>query len=124
MFKINKKIGFIFVLFLITLLILPCTYILAISPDSVYVWSNSSESVQTSTPMTVRYNRRDSGFSGPTPTGNFLGLTSASAILMDQKTGTILYEHNSHEKLRPASVTKIMTLLLIMESLDKRINIT
>ena len=54
--------------------------------------------------------------------GNFLNLTSASAILIDQKTGTILYEHNSHEKLRPASVTKIMTLLLIMESLDSRIN--
>ena len=37
---------------------------------------------------------------------------------MDQKTGQILYEYNSHEKLRPASVTKIMTLLLIMEALD------
>ena len=37
---------------------------------------------------------------------------------MDQKTGQVLYEHNSHEKLRPASVTKIMTILLIMEALD------
>ena len=37
---------------------------------------------------------------------------------MDQKTGQILYEYNSHEKLRPASVTKVMTLLLIMEALD------
>lgn len=37
---------------------------------------------------------------------------------MDQKTGTILYEYNSHEQLRPASVTKVMTVLLIMEALD------
>ncbi len=50
--------------------------------------------------------------------GNFLGITSGSAILMDQKTGKILYDYNSHEQLRPASVTKIMTVLLIMEALD------
>ena len=50
--------------------------------------------------------------------GNFLGITSGSAILMDQRTGQVLYEYNSHEKLRPASVTKIMTILLIMEALD------
>lgn len=37
---------------------------------------------------------------------------------MDQKTGTILYDYNSHEQLRPASVTKVMTILLIMEALD------
>jgi len=37
---------------------------------------------------------------------------------MEQKTGQVLYEYNSHEKLRPASVTKVMTLLLIMEALD------
>ncbi len=37
---------------------------------------------------------------------------------MDQKTGKILYEYNAHEQLRPASVTKVMTLLLIMEALD------
>lgn len=37
---------------------------------------------------------------------------------MEQSTGTVLYEYNSHEKLRPASVTKVMTVLLIMEALD------
>lgn len=50
--------------------------------------------------------------------GNFLGITSGGAILIDQKTGSVLYEHNSHEQLRPASVTKVMTILLIMEALD------
>lgn len=53
--------------------------------------------------------------------GNFLNITSGSAVLMDQKTGNILYEYNSHEQLRPASVTKVMTILLIMEALDNGI---
>ncbi|MBR3152459.1 MAG: D-alanyl-D-alanine carboxypeptidase [Clostridia bacterium] len=50
--------------------------------------------------------------------GNFLGLESGSAILIEQNSGEILYEHNIHEKLRPASVTKVMTILLIMEEID------
>lgn len=50
--------------------------------------------------------------------GNFLNLDSASAILIEQNSGQILYKHNIHEKLHPASVTKVMSLLLIMEALD------
>ncbi|MEI3433936.1 MAG: hypothetical protein V8R26_02665 [Clostridia bacterium] len=38
---------------------------------------------------------------------------------MEQSTGTILYDHNMHERLRPASVTKVITIL-IMEALDNR----
>lgn len=49
---------------------------------------------------------------------NFLNLESQSAILIEQSSGKVLYSHNIHEKLRPASVTKVMSLLLIMESLD------
>ena len=41
-----------------------------------------------------------------------------SAVLMDAATGTILFESNAHEKLAPASVTKVMTMLLIMEAID------
>lgn len=41
-----------------------------------------------------------------------------SALLMEISTGTILYESNAHEALAPASVTKVMTLLLIMEAID------
>ncbi len=43
---------------------------------------------------------------------------AASAILMEKETGTILYEQNAHDKLEPASVTKVMTLLLVMEAID------
>ena len=45
-------------------------------------------------------------------------IAAPSAILMDAATGTILYEKNAHERLAPASVTKVMTLLLVMEALD------
>ena len=41
-----------------------------------------------------------------------------SALLMEKETGSILYELNSHDRLEPASVTKIMTLLLTMEAID------
>ncbi|GGB51456.1 D-alanyl-D-alanine carboxypeptidase family protein [Fictibacillus barbaricus] len=44
---------------------------------------------------------------------------SQSAILMEQDSGSVLFEKNSHEKLPPASMTKIMTLILIMEAIDK-----
>ena len=47
-----------------------------------------------------------------------LDVAGKSAVLMDAATGTILYESNSHEPLAPASVTKVMTLLLIMEAID------
>lgn len=42
-----------------------------------------------------------------------------SAILMEASTGTVLYEYNPDKPLPPASVTKIMTLLLVMEEIDK-----
>lgn len=47
-----------------------------------------------------------------------LPLSSASALLMEKETGTILLQQNAHQKLEPASVTKIMTLLLVMEAVD------
>ena len=47
-----------------------------------------------------------------------LELEAKSALLMDVATGTVLYEQNAHEPLAPASVTKVMTMLLIMEAID------
>jgi D-alanyl-D-alanine carboxypeptidase (penicillin-binding protein 5/6) len=48
-----------------------------------------------------------------------LAPNARSAILMDAATGTILYEKNKAERLPPASITKIMTMLLILEALDQ-----
>lgn len=47
-----------------------------------------------------------------------LGISSKSAVLMDAGTGKIIYEKNADEHLRPASVTKIMTLLIIFEEIE------
>ncbi|WDV47917.1 D-alanyl-D-alanine carboxypeptidase [Clostridiaceae bacterium M8S5] len=45
-------------------------------------------------------------------------INAKSSILIDAKSGKVLYEHNVHDKLPPASITKIMVLLLAMEALD------
>ena len=45
-------------------------------------------------------------------------VSAPSAVLMEKETGTVLFAKNEHEKLEPASVTKIMTLLLTMEAID------
>jgi len=47
-----------------------------------------------------------------------LNIGGKSALLMDAATGTVIYEKNAHEPLAPASVTKVMTMLLIMEAID------
>ena len=52
------------------------------------------------------------------PTEEELSIGAPSAILIERETGTVLYEKNADERLSPASVTKIMTLLLIFEQLD------
>ena len=77
--------------------------------DSIYVWSNNSSTITTNAePTDITTN----------PSTNSLNLESGAAILIDQGTGQILYEHNIHEQLRPASVTKVMSILLIMEAID------
>src|SRR5574344_1178229 len=47
-----------------------------------------------------------------------LEVSAPSALLMEKETGTVLFSKNEHEKLEPASVTKVMTLLLTMEAID------
>ena len=74
--------------------------------DSTFVWNNSSEAIKTNTNVSTSL------------TSNNLELQSCSGILIEQHSGQILYEHNSHEQLRPASVTKVMSILLIMEAID------
>ena len=69
--------------------------------QNAYIWSE--ETIQTN----VEAQKED----------NNIQLECGSAILIEQTTGQILYEHNIHEKLRPASVTKIMSILLIMEQI-------
>ena len=116
----NKTIISLFlVLILLFIYAFPC---LSLAEDSIYVWSNSndSETVQTSS---IASEPIDTPASTEPIENNSLNLESASAILIEQSSGQILYSHNIHEQLRPASVTKVMSILLIMEALDSRKNI-
>lgn len=74
-----------------------------------YTWSVLDKVVETSSSLTE---------SGEILDNNFLNLDAGATILIEQNSGQILYGYNVHEKLHPASVTKVMSLLLIMEALD------
>lgn len=74
--------------------------------DSIFVWNNNLETLETNSNISAKLD------------SNNLQLESESGILIEQHSGQILFEHNSHEKLRPASVTKVMSILLIMEAID------
>ena len=92
-----KKISII----LIISLLIPS---ISIATDALYVWSENSETLETANIDNTN--------------GEALTLESESAILIEQSTGKVIFEKNSHEILRPASVTKVMTILLIAEAID------
>jgi len=58
-------------------------------------------------------------FAAEKNTNTELASNAKSAILIEQDTGAVLYQKNAHKRLPPASMTKIMTMLLIMEAIDK-----
>jgi len=75
-----------------------------------YIWSSpANETIAVSNNLTEEYTN---------DTSNPLNLECGSAILIEQHTGKILYSYNIHQKLKPASVTKIMSILLIMEAIQ------
>lgn len=94
--KIKKNIIILLIINLIIFQNVP-----SFAEQNAYIWSE--ETIQTN----VEAQKED----------NNIQLECGSAILIEQTTGQILYEHNIHEKLRPASVTKIMSILLIMEQI-------
>lgn len=78
--------------------------------NSIYTWnSRTNQALAVSSNITEEYTN---------DTSNPLNLDCESAILIEQNTGKVLYSYNVHEKLRPASVTKIMSILLIMEAIN------
>lgn len=110
----SRKNKFIYIacIVLLCLFILFNTFVFAISDATAYVWSNQSKKLETAE-TSVGLNS-----SAATITDNPLSLDCGAACLIEQNSGLIIYDYNMHEKLRPASVTKIMSLLLIMEALD------
>ena len=73
-------------------------------------------------PMAIRAEEStDTNVEENNDTNVSLAQNAKSAILIDASTGQILFEKNSHEKLAPASMTKIMSMLVIVESIEKGI---
>lgn len=105
MVKIKRLIKKLFISVIIFSLIITPISSFAYT-DYSYIWSSPETLLETSAETKTVSNE------------NSLNLTCGSAILIEQSSGKVLYDHNSHEKLRPASVTKIMTILLIMEAID------
>ena len=103
---------------IISLISFPFSHCFAID-DSSYIWSYfNSDSILVNSENNSKNAIKESE-------NNSLNLESESAILIEQKTGQILYSHNIHEQLRPASVTKVMSILLIMEALsNQKISLT
>lgn len=107
----NKKYIKIISSVLIVLTIFMFSVVLA-TDETAYVWSNQSKSITKQTSANLNTTETTA------KTQSDLKLESGGAILIEQHTGQVLYEHNMHEKLRPASVTKVMSILLIMEAVD------
>lgn len=137
-------------IFLIILIFISYTSFVFAEDDSLYVWSSSASTLNilddnirpsdtntststntitnTITNTTINTNDENTlltSVGNEIIDDNSLNLESASAILIEQSSGRVLYAHNIHEQLRPASVTKVMSILLIMEALDAgRISLT
>lgn len=136
--ELNKKVIKIISICLIFITIFTFSVVLATDDDSIYVWSTQTEPVTTETNANAQSSEENTisaddsketntkettsetneANSSQANTNNGLNLQSGGAVLIEQTTGQVLYEHNMHEQLRPASVTKVMSILLIMEALD------
>lgn len=103
--KISKKV------ICLTLSIYMISSIFIISRAENYEWTViSNDTVETNSSVEVENTESTSK--------DELNLDCESAILIEQNSGQVLYEKNAHEQLRPASVTKLMTILLTFEALE------
>jgi len=100
MLKYKCNLLKIICIFIIAIFLFPT---ICIASESIYTWSNNAK------PLTETI---------PTNATTSLSLNVGSAVLIEQNSWQVLYNQNMHEKLRPASVTKVMTILLIMEAID------
>lgn len=98
-----KKLETFFIVFLMIVF----SFNICFGFSESYTWSVLDPSITASTQLDE-----------PVLDNNSLNLEAGAAILIEQNSGQILYGYNVHEKLHPASVTKVMSLLLIMEALD------
>lgn len=116
-----KKIISTFILIFLGLSSITLSY----ATSSLYTWSTAIDTEEVSSQITSDTSNKTNTINennletNSTTDSNTLNLESGAAILIEQTTGQVLYAHNAHEQLRPASVTKIMSILLIMEQIDE-----
>ena len=118
-FKLSISLFLIFTI-CFSFFIIPC-----FASEFGYIWSDSTETSANivsentnNSNNTSNVNMIEEETNSEVADDNFLGLDCGSAILIEQTTGKILYAYNIHEQLHPASVTKVMSILLIMEAID------
>ena len=109
LFKYIKRISKIVIC--LTLSLYMISSIFTISQAENYEWTVINND-------TVETNSSAEGENVETSSKDELDLDCESAILIEQNSGQVLYEKNAHEQLRPASVTKLMTILLTFEALE------
>lgn len=90
---------------LFVLLLIGSMILLSLSPITIYAKSNKKTEETKEVQATATADPK-------------VDITSSAAVLIEGSTGTIIYDKNMDERLKPASITKIMTLLLIFEALD------
>lgn len=112
LFKYIKKISKKVICLTISIYLISTFFI--ISRAENYEWTVINSTVETNSSV--------EGNSTDKVAKDELNLDCESAILIEQNSGQVLYEKNCHEQLRPASVTKLMSILLIFEALENRSN--
>ncbi|MDO4742427.1 MAG: D-alanyl-D-alanine carboxypeptidase family protein [bacterium] len=103
-------------------IIICLVYVLIFSVGSVNLYANAD--VGKLKQVVTEYNDLDlteplAEVSGNITNSDLMQLNAKSVILIEKTTGQVLYEKDSHSKLPPASITKVMSLLLVMEALDE-----
>ena len=104
--RISKKV----ICLTLSIYLLSSLFIIARAENYEWTVINNSDAIET--------NSQAEDENVETSSKDELGLDCESAILIEQNSGQVLYEKNAHEPLRPASVTKLMTILLTFEALE------
>lgn len=100
--------------FLLSLSLIVQTPIISLTSET-----QSTESTESNTTETTRDSDTASDPQNQTELTETLGISAPHVVLMEASTGTIIYEKDAHTSLHPASITKIMTLTLIFDALEK-----
>ncbi len=110
LFKYIKNISTKVIVLTFTVYVIYTLFIISRAENYEWTVINNSDAIET--------NSQAEGENVDKTAKDELNLECESAILIEQNSGQVLYEKNMHEQLRPASVTKLMSILLIFEALE------